>query len=147
MAAQTNRMEVTLESVLESVDLAEDISVRVATAAGFDEDVRDRIGMSVREGMINAVTYGNQGAPGKSVLFIIEMNSEMMSIHVLDQGAGFDLSDIPDPLAEENLLKTSGRGIFLMRAFMDEFDVRRRPGGGAEIIMRKRLPTAEQKAS
>ena len=54
MAAHTNRMEVTLESVLESVDLAEDISVRVATAAGFDEDVRDRIGMSVREGMIRS---------------------------------------------------------------------------------------------
>src|SRR5262245_60351908 len=116
MAAQTNRIEVTLESVLENVDLAEDISVRVASAAGFDEDTRDRIGMSVREGMINAVTYGNQGAPDKNVLFIVVLDAEMMSIHILDQGAGFDLADIPDPLAEENLLKTSGRGIFLMRA-------------------------------
>ncbi len=141
MAVPTNRMEVTLESALESVDLAEDMSVRVATAAGFDEDLRDRIGMSVREAMINAVTYGNQGARDKTIQLIIELDEEKLVIRVLDQGPGFDLADVPDPLAEENLLKTSGRGIFLMRAFMDEFDVQRRAAGGSELIMSKRLPT------
>jgi len=60
---------------------------------------------------------------------------------VLDEGAGFKLSDVPDPLAEENLLSTSGRGIFLMRAFMDEFDVISGRTGGAEIVMSKKLPT------
>src|SRR2546422_10828937 len=63
-----------------------------------------------------------------------------MVIHVLDEGEGFDVADVPDPLAEENLLKMSGRGIFLMRAFMDEFEVARGPQGGAEIIMAKRFP-------
>jgi serine/threonine-protein kinase RsbW len=65
-----------------------------------------------------------------------------MIIHVLDEGAGFKLSDVPDPLAEENLLSTSGRGIFLMRAFMDEFDVVPGKTGGAEIVMSKKLPTS-----
>ncbi len=61
----------------------------------------------------------------------------------MDEGKGFKLSDVPDPLAEENILSTSGRGIFLMRAFMDEFDVVPGTTGGAEIVMSKRLPGAE----
>ena len=63
-----------------------------------------------------------------------------MIIHVLDEGIGFSLADVPDPLAQENLLSTSGRGIFLMRAFMDEFDVVPGRTGGAEIVMAKKLP-------
>jgi anti-sigma regulatory factor (Ser/Thr protein kinase) len=70
-----------------------------------------------------------------------------MVIHVMDEGKGFKLVDVPDPLAEENLLSTSGRGIFLMRAFMDEFDVVPGRTGGAEIIMAKRLPLPGSPAS
>jgi anti-sigma regulatory factor (Ser/Thr protein kinase) len=70
----------------------------------------------------------------------VELTPEKMIIHVLDEGQGFDLSRVPDPLAQENLLSTSGRGIFLMRAFMDEFDVVPGRTGGAEIIMSKKLP-------
>jgi len=66
-----------------------------------------------------------------------------MVIHVLDEGKGFKLRDVPNPLAEENLLSTSGRGIFLMRSFMDEFDVVPGRTGGAEIIMSKKLPGAD----
>jgi serine/threonine-protein kinase RsbW len=63
-----------------------------------------------------------------------------MIIHVLDEGKGFDLASVPNPLAEENLLSTSGRGIFLMRSFMDEFEVQTGRTGGAEIVMSKKLP-------
>ena len=63
-----------------------------------------------------------------------------MIVRVLDQGHGFELTEIPDPLAEENLLRTSGRGLFLMRAFMDDFKVGRGPEGGAELTMIKKLP-------
>jgi len=63
-----------------------------------------------------------------------------MIVHIVDEGHGFELSEVPDPLAEENLLRTSGRGIFLMRAFMDELAVRRGPGGGADLVMTKKLP-------
>ncbi len=147
MGSPTNRIEVTLESVLDSVDLAEDISLRVAVAAGFDDDARDRIGMSVREGMINAVTYGNRGAREKKIFLSLGLDGNKMVIRILDQGQGFRLEDVPDPLAEENLLKTSGRGIFLMRAFMDEFEVRPGAQGGAELVMAKRLPAAAAKPS
>jgi len=142
MTQQSKRIEVTLESIFDSVDLAEDITVRVAEAAGFGDEDRHRIGMSVREGMINAVQYGNRQDRGKKIFLTVELEPARIIIRILDQGNGFDLADIPDPLAEENLLKSSGRGILLMRSFMDEFDVVRGQTGGAEVVMVKRLPAA-----
>ena len=142
MATATKRIEVTLETLLDSVSLAEEICLRIAGAAGFDQDACHKIGMSVREGVINAMQYGNAGERKKKIFLTVELEPEKLVIHVLDQGRGFKLADVPDPLSEENLLKTSGRGIFLMRAFMDEFDVRRGRGGGAEVVMAKRYRAA-----
>ena len=140
MGPDTKHLEVTLDTHVESVNLAEEMCLRVAEAAGFAEDDCYRIGMSVREGMINAFHYGNQENPGKKIHLGIDLTGEKMVIHVMDEGNGFRLADVPDPLAEENLLSTSGRGIFLMRAFMDEFEVVPGRTGGAEIIMSKKLP-------
>jgi len=140
MAPDTKHLEVTLDTHVESVNLAEEMCLRVAEASGFSEDECYRIGMAVREGVINAFHYGNQEKPDKKIHLAIDLTIEKMIIHVLDEGKGFRLSDVPDPLAEENLLSTSGRGIFLMRAFMDEFDVISGRTGGAEIVMSKRLP-------
>ena len=89
--------------------------LRVAEAAGFDEDDCYRIGMAVREGVINAFHYGNQERPEKKIYLEVELTPNEVVIHVLDEGKGFNLEDVPNPLAEENLLSTSGRGIFLMR--------------------------------
>jgi len=98
--------------------------------------------MSVREGVINAFHYGNQERPDKKIHLALDITNEKLVIRVMDEGKGFKLSDVPDPLAEENILSTSGRGIFLMRAFMDEFDVVSGRTGGAEIVMSKWLPGA-----
>jgi serine/threonine-protein kinase RsbW len=146
MSDHIKRMEVTLESIIDSVDLAEDITVRIAESAGFDEEERHRIGMSMREAVINAVTYGNHQSRDKKVFLTLELNSEKLVMRVLDEGEGFKLVDVPDPLVEENLLKSSGRGILLMRAFMDEFDVLRGRTGGAEVVMVKRRSTAGESA-
>jgi serine/threonine-protein kinase RsbW len=143
MSDDTKHLEVTLETQVESVNLAEEMCLRVAEAAGFGEDDCYRIGMSVREGVINAFHYGNQERPDKKIHLALDLTPEKMVIHVLDEGQGFDLSSVPDPLAEENLLSTSGRGIFLMRAFMDEFEVVPGRTGGAEIIMSKKLPAVK----
>ena len=140
MAPESNHLEVTLETQVDSVNLAEEMCLRVAESAGFGEDDCYRIGMSVREGVINAFHYGNQERPEKKIYLSVDLTADKMIIRVLDEGKGFSLSDVPDPLAEENLLSTSGRGIFLMRAFMDEFDVITGRNGGAEIVMSKRLP-------
>ena len=140
MAATNQRLEVTLDTQLESVDLAENIVTRVAEAAGFGEDDLHKLGMAVREGVINAYNYGNCQDKRKKIHLAVELDPETMVVHVVDEGCGFELSEIEDPLAEENLLRTSGRGIFLMRAFMDDLAVRRGPTGGADLVLSKKLP-------
>jgi serine/threonine-protein kinase RsbW len=142
MAQENKHLEVVLDTQVESVNLAEEMCLRVAEAAGFDEEMCYRIGMSVREGVINAFHYGNQERPDKKIHLALDITSEKLVIRVMDEGKGFKLSDVPDPLAEENILSTSGRGIFLMRAFMDEFNVVSGSTGGAEIVMSKWLPGA-----
>lgn len=139
MPNTVNRIEVTMETLLDSVALAEGITERVARAAGFNDDDCLKIGMSVREGVINAFRYGNEQQRHKKIQLNFEVREDKFVVHIVDQGRGFDLQQVPDPLAEENLLKTSGRGIFLMRTFMDEFEVRRTPQGGAELVMAKKL--------
>jgi serine/threonine-protein kinase RsbW len=142
MISKTQRIEVTLESLLESVDLAENIVVDVAKAAGFGGEDIHKIGMAVREGVVNAYNYGNQQDQGKKISITVEFDPKKMVIRVLDEGPGFELTEVPDCLAEENLLRTSGRGLFLMRAFMDDFKVQRNPAGGAELVMVKNLPSS-----
>ena len=142
MTPEAKHLEVVLDTHVESVNLAEEMCLRVAEAVGFNEDECYRIGMSVREGVINAFHYGNQEKPTKKIYLSLDLTQEKMIIHVMDEGKGFKLTDVPDPLAEENLLSTSGRGIFLMKAFMDEFDVVAGRTGGAEIIMSKKIPSA-----
>jgi serine/threonine-protein kinase RsbW len=140
MTSPTQRLEVTLETALESVDLAESIVMRVAEAAGYSEDEVHKLGMAVREGVVNAYNYGNAQDRQKKILLAVEFEAEHMVVHICDEGCGFELGEVPDPLAEENLLRTSGRGIFLMRAFTDELAVHKRPGGGADLVMHKKLP-------
>jgi serine/threonine-protein kinase RsbW len=135
----TQRIEVTLESLLDSVSLAEEMCTRIAGAAGFDDDDCFKIGMSVREGVINAYNYGSRKQREKKIFLTFELTPEKLVIYVRDQGTGFKVENVPDPLADENLLKSSGRGIFLMRSFMDEFEVHLPSEGGAEIVMAKRL--------
>jgi serine/threonine-protein kinase RsbW len=140
MPSQTQRTDVVLESRLDSITLAESICVRVAELAGFDEDDCYRISVAVREGVINAFRWGNEEQSHKKIFMSFHVNDGKLIVRIADQGRGFDLADVPDPLAEENLMKTSGRGIFLMRAYMDEWDVGRSREGGAELVMAKRLP-------
>ena len=128
-----------LESTLDSVDSAEELALGVAQRAGFDEDDLMRIGMAVRESMVNAVVHGNRYNANKRVRFSVGHNSDRLTLRIADEGEGFDFSSIPDPLAPENLMRTSGRGIFLIRSFMDEFEMRHLEPGGTEVTLVKYL--------
>ncbi len=127
-----------LESTLESVNKAEEMADQIASQAGFDEDTRSGITMAVREGMINAVLHGNAYDPAKRVNLTFEQRGRELIVTIADEGKGFVPEEIPDPLAPENLLKESGRGIFLMRTFMDEVRFRKL-NSGTEITLIKRL--------
>ena len=139
-SGKMEKTQTTLDSTLESVDKAEVIALDEARKVGFDEDDQAQIGMAVRECMVNAVVHGNRYSKNKKVHLDIERSAERLTFVVGDEGEGFDLSALPDPLAPENLLRQSGRGIMLIRAFMDDFDLRQRPGGGTEVRLAKKLP-------
>ncbi len=131
-----------MESTLESVNKAEEMADKVAAQAGIDEDTRSGVSMAVREAMINAVLHGNNYDPAKRVNLTLEQNGKELIVTIIDEGRGFVPEEVPDPLAPENLLKESGRGIFLMRAFMDEVRFRKL-NPGTEIILIKRIQSSD----
>jgi len=117
------RVSYTLDSTLETVNSAEETAGRLAAEAGFDDEEVMKIAMAVREAAVNAVLHGNAYDPGKKVTLAFERTKRDLVITVRDQGKGLELSRAPDPLAPENLMKTSGRGIFLIRSFMDVVEI------------------------
>jgi serine/threonine-protein kinase RsbW len=132
------RVSYTLDSTLETVNNAEATASNLATEAGFADEEVMKIAMAVREAAINAVLHGNAYDPAKKVSLQFERTSGDLVITIKDQGKGIDLNAIPDPLAPENLLKTSGRGIFLIRSFMDEVQINP-SAAGTEIKLIKHV--------
>ncbi len=128
-----------LDSTLDSVDSAETLVLDLAQKAGFPEEDLHKIGMAVRESMVNAVVHGNQYSAHKKVHVSVSKGADRLTVTIADQGKGFDLEKVPDPLAENNLLRFSGRGMFLIRAFMDELQVRRLSPLGTEVTLVKYL--------
>lgn len=130
-----NRVSYTLDSTLETVNQAEATAGKIAQQAGFDRDTADQISMAVREATVNAVLHGNKYDPAKKVRLAFEHGNRDLVITISDEGVGLNEASLPDPLAPENLLKTSGRGIFLIRSFMDEVRFRRlEPGTELTLI-------------
>ena len=135
-----SRVSLTLASSLESVDQVERTAEDFAARAGFDEDTVPNIAMAVREAAVNAVLHGNAYDPKKHITVSFEANSDALVIRVADQGAGLDPGTIPDPLAPENILRGSGRGVFLIRAFMDEVHFRQLHPGTELTLIKHRAP-------
>jgi serine/threonine-protein kinase RsbW len=134
---EVHSVEEVLDTSLDSVDRAEDAVLHEAQAMGFDEDDLHRIGMSVRECMVNAVVHGNRYNTRKKIHLKVERTPDRLAIHIADEGEHFDMSKVPDPLATDNLMRDSGRGLLLMQAFMDEFQVRPCQPRGTEVKLVK----------
>ena len=135
--ASGQRVSFTLESTVESVNFVERIAETLARISGFDEEERFHVRVAVREAVANAVAHGNVYDPSKKLTVVFATTAEDMTISIADQGPGLDPAELPDPLAPENLLKRSGRGIFLIRSAMDEVHFRMLQPG-MEITLRKR---------
>lgn len=136
-ARQFHQIERYLDSRLESADAAEELAIRMAREAGLDEEEQHRFGMAVRETVVNAVVHGNRYNARKKVYLRIAAEKDRLTVTVTDEGEGFQPESLPNPVAEENILQQSGRGIFLIRAFVDEFHVRRAEPKGAEVTLVK----------
>ena len=139
MGSQERVVEVTLESTLKNVEIAEEINRRICMTAGCGDEDEFQVGMAVHEAVINAIWHGNRNDPSKQVWLQFRFLPDRLEIHVRDEGQGFDVSKVPDPVSDDNLLSVSGRGIFLIRKFMDEVRIELPKAGGTEVIMVKRL--------
>ena len=140
---QVVRLEFT--SAFEMLDFVHVVSDHVANSVGFDEDSRHWVCVAIRESVINAIKHGNKSDAAKHVFIEFETATDQvpeLAIRVRDQGEGFDPETVANPLDPENLLKSSGRGIFLIRNFMDDVRLQRAPEGGMEIRMVKRVQPA-----
>ena len=127
---------------MESVDRVETAAGQMASEAGFCEDDLFHITMAVREATVNAVLHGNEYDPDRQIDVLLENDGSALRFVISDQGKGLDPDTLPDPLAPENLLRGTGRGIFLIRSFMDEVHFRQLHPG-TELTMVKHLASAQ----
>jgi serine/threonine-protein kinase RsbW len=145
MTVRGGRVRLQIPSLFDMVDLVQVLSDRMGQLAAFDEDAIHWIGVAVRESVINAIKHGNREHPDKFVTIdfaFIPIDADApteLEVCVTDQGEGFEPQEVADPLAPENMLKSSGRGIFFMRSFMDDVQLQRAPDGGMEVRMVKKL--------
>jgi serine/threonine-protein kinase RsbW len=137
-------------SAFEMLDFVQVVSDHMGRGVGLDDDAVHWVGVAIRESVINAIKHGNRNDATKRVFVEFETTTPPeppgLLIRVRDQGEGFDPESLANPLDPENLLKASGRGIFLIRNFMDDVQLQRAPEGGMEIRMTKRVQPADANA-
>jgi serine/threonine-protein kinase RsbW len=132
-----------ITSAGDNLDLIQTLTDCITAFMKFDEDSAHWVGMSVRESVTNAIQHGHKLHPMKKVEICYGMAPEHLTVSVRDQGCGFQVDKIPNPLEGDNLLKPSGRGIFYMRTFMDEVSFRTLATGGTEVHMVKMLKATD----
>jgi serine/threonine-protein kinase RsbW len=144
MSDQGQFLRLQIRSQYEMLELVQVVSDRITQLAGLDEDAIHWVGVAIRESVINAIKHGNRHDENKPVVvdfrFLPAVAPTELVVTVVDQGDGFEVEEVADPLAPENMLKASGRGIFFMRSFMDDVRLRKVPDGGMEVRLVKRLP-------
>ena len=130
-------------SAFDMLDFVQVVSDHIGRTAGLDEDALHWVSVAVRESVVNAIKHGNKNDESKRV--VVEFTTapvdepEEIVIRVQDEGEGFDPEEVADPLAPENILKSSGRGIFLIRSFMDDVRLQRGKVRGMEVLMVKKV--------
>jgi serine/threonine-protein kinase RsbW len=131
--------ELKLPSRLEAVGEGATAIAEFLSRTDLGEEATFGIDMAVREGIANAVIHGNKLDETKFVTINVTRSPDSLEIKVRDQGQGFNPETISDPTTAENILKTSGRGIFFMRNFMDQVEWSVHPEGGTLLRMIKKI--------
>ena len=139
MERDSERVEITISSRFENIELVQVIAEHLCENAGLDADGSHWIGMAVREAVANAIKHGNKLDARKRVNAAFLLRGMELEITISDEGEGFDPEQVSDPLNPQNLMKTSGRGIFYMKTFMDRVQYSFQPGSGTSLVMTKNL--------
>ena len=142
-SADATEFRIALGDRLEEVERAASRAEKALRESGAADRLIDAVALAVREAVGNAIRHGNEMRPGSGVEMGFRLHHGRVEIEVRDEGAGFDPEAVPNPLAPENLLKPSGRGIFLMRQAMDEVSFRFAEGRGTAVRMTKRIGDEE----
>ena len=137
--ASATTVRLVLSSEVRLVDVAHAASESVAGLAGFEEDDALSVGIAVREAVINAMIHGNRRDPSLKVEVVLQGGKGSLRARVRDHGAGFDSGATPDPTSGDNLMRSSGRGILVMRGFVDSVDFKYRQGHGMEVTLKKKM--------
>lgn len=132
-------VKLVVPSDLRLVDLVHEASQKMGEVAGFDPEEALNLGLAVREATINAMKHGNALDVSKSVEIVMDMRDDGFRAKIRDQGRGFDPETTPDPTSGDNVLSTSGRGLLMIRAFVDEVEFRNRKTRGMEVTLVKKL--------
>ena len=140
----TRTFELTISSKLDELEAVQKLISQATEAFGLSEDLAYWMELTISESVINAIRHGNQSDPTKTAHLRISSDGTSVEVIVDDQGEGFDLEDLADPTEGANLLKPCGRGILIIRSFMDEVDLSPREGGGTRLRMLKKLPELSQ---
>jgi len=131
--------ELTIPSRLEEMEAVHALIAEAVEEYRLNSEMAHWIELTISESMINAIQHGNKADPAKRATLKISSSGDAIEIIVEDEGKGFTLDKIADPTDKANLLKPSGRGILIIRSFMDEVDLSQREGGGSRLRMVKKL--------
>src|SRR5437660_3017872 len=142
---KTGPIRMSLSSRFENIEMAQHLCGKLLGGYDLPEETRHWILMALREALANAIKHGNGQDLAKRVHLDMDVVDDTLQIAIRDEGPGFDPAGIADPLAPENRMKTSGRGIFYMKTFMDEVRFRPVDGGGMEIVLKKNLTRDREK--
>ena len=111
---------ITISSTFDSIERLEPFLTELRQEIGFGDDRFAQIRLALNESITNAITHGNKEDPSKKIFITATADGDRLQISVKDEGTGFNPETLDDPLKEENLLKDSGRGIFLIKQNADE---------------------------
>jgi serine/threonine-protein kinase RsbW len=139
---QPRTVRIDIASRFEMLEMVQTVLTHLTGMLRLDEDAAHYVSVAIRESVVNAIKHGNRGDARKRVAVEFLLHPSALEVTVQDEGAGFDPGAVPSPLAEENLLKAHGRGIFFMRSFMDEVDYAFPARGGTVVRMLKKFPVA-----
>lgn len=146
MRSDEHQFHLAIDSRLENIELVQVVLNDTLERLGLDDDLRHWVDLATREAVANAIKHGNEGNSDKTVEVDVSMEDGEVVVTVADQGRGFDPARVEDPLAPENLLRPTGRGLFYMQKFMDRVDYGRRAGGGTVVTLRKQVLSAGARA-
>jgi serine/threonine-protein kinase RsbW len=134
----SRRVHLDIASRFDMLEMVQTVLGHVSGLLGFDEDEAHYVNVAVRESLVNAIRHGNAMDESKRVSVEFVMHPDRLEVRVQDQGAGFDPDSLADPTAAENILKSTGRGIFFMRSFMDDVRYSFPSQGGTLVTMVKK---------